>query len=66
MKTNQAKKDTTLKKIKEELTARLEAKNKAEIKTNNEKFEVLRSSLIFQMDIHHQARRDTIQEEILA
>jgi hypothetical protein len=41
MKTNQAKMDTTLKEMKEELTAGLENKIEIEIKTNNEKFEVL-------------------------
>jgi hypothetical protein len=48
----QAKMDTTLKEMKEELTASLEAKIEGEIKTNNEKFEVLRSSLMTEMDIH--------------
>jgi hypothetical protein len=51
--------------MKEELTARLEAKIKAEIKTNNEKFEVLWSTLVSWIDIH-QARREAIQEEIIA
>jgi hypothetical protein len=35
------KTDTTLKEMKEELTARLDAKIKAEIKTNDEKCEVI-------------------------
>lgn len=63
--TNQTKTDATLKEMKEELTAKLEAKIEDEIKTNNEKFEVLQSTLISQMDIY-QAMREAIQEEIIA
>jgi hypothetical protein len=65
IRTNQAKVDAMLKKTKEELMARLEAKIEAEIKTNNEKFEILRSTLISRVHIH-QPRTEAIQEEILA
>jgi hypothetical protein len=41
--------------------ARPEAKIKAEIKTNNEKFEVLQSTLVSRIAIH-QARTEAIQE----
>jgi hypothetical protein len=51
--------------MKEELVARLEAMIEAEIKTNNDKFEVLWSTLVSRMDIH-QARTEAIQEEITA
>jgi hypothetical protein len=47
--------------LKEEMTARLEAKTE----TNNEKFEVLRSTFISRMDIHL-ARTESAQEEMLA
>jgi hypothetical protein len=72
MKTNQemlarmgTKTDTTLKEMKEELIRRLEAKIEAEIKTNNEKCEVIQRTLISWMDVH-QARTEAIQEEIMA
>jgi hypothetical protein len=42
---NQEKTDANLKEMKEELMARLEAKIKAKIKTNNDKFEVIQSTL---------------------
>jgi hypothetical protein len=61
----EAKTDINLKEKKEELMARLEAKIKAEINTNNEKFEVLRSTVVSWMDIH-EARTKAIQEEIIA
>jgi hypothetical protein len=59
------KADTNLKGMKEELTARLKAKIKAQIKTNNAKFEVIQSTLVSRINIH-QARTEAIQEEIIA
>jgi hypothetical protein len=41
--------------MKEELTARLEAKIEVEIKPNKEKCEVIQSTLVSQIDVH-QAR----------
>jgi hypothetical protein len=51
IRTNSAKADTTLKEMKEELKVGLEAKIQAEIKANNEKFEVIQSPLVSRMDI---------------
>jgi hypothetical protein len=44
--------------------ARLEAKIDTEIKTSNDKFEIIRSTLVSQMDIY-EARTEAIQEEII-
>jgi hypothetical protein len=60
MKANKAKTDANLRDMREEITARLET----EIETNNEKFVVLRSTLISRMDIHL-ARTEANQEEII-
>jgi hypothetical protein len=57
--------DVNLKVIKEELMESLEAKIEAKIQSNDEKFEVLRSTLVSRMDIH-QAKTEAIQEEIIA
>jgi hypothetical protein len=57
--------DRETNKMKEELMARVEAKIEAEVKTNNEKFEVIQSTLISHMDIHY-ARAVVIQVEIIA
>jgi hypothetical protein len=65
IRTNQAKANATLKEMKEELTASLEVKIEAEIKTNNEKSEVIQSTFISRMDIHH-ARTEAIEGEIIA
>jgi hypothetical protein len=47
------------------LTSKLEAKIGAEIKTNNENFEVIQCTFVSQMHTH-QARPVVIQEEIIA
>lgn len=65
VRTNQAEADTNLKEMKEELMPRLETKIEAEIKTNNENFEVIHSTLFSLMDIH-QDRTESIEEEIIA
>jgi hypothetical protein len=52
--------------VKEELTARPEAKFEAEIKANNKKFEVLQGTLVSRIDIHQARTEETIQEEIIA
>jgi hypothetical protein len=65
IRTNQVKANATLKEMKEEFMARLEANIEAEIKTSNEKFEVIQSTLISCMDIHH-TRAEPFQGEIIA
>jgi hypothetical protein len=55
--------DANLKEMREDLMARLEAKIEAEMKTSNEKFEVIQSILVSQIDIH-QARTEVIQDVI--
>jgi phosphoribosylformimino-5-aminoimidazole carboxamide ribonucleotide (ProFAR) isomerase len=68
---NQVKVCTNLKKMKEEMTARLEAviknnqKMEARIEANIEKFEVLQTTLVSWMDIH-QVMTEAIPEEIIA
>lgn len=47
------------------MTSKLEAKIGAEIKTNNENFEVIQCTFVSQMHTH-QARSVVIQEEIIA
>jgi hypothetical protein len=49
MKTNQAKADANLKKMKEEMLGKMEGR----IKVNDEKFEVLQDTLISWLDAHH-------------
>jgi chaperonin cofactor prefoldin len=62
---DQERMDANLKEMKEELMARLEAKIEAEIKTNNEKFEIIHSTLVSLVNIHLD-RTEAIQEEIIA
>jgi hypothetical protein len=59
METDQAKTNANLKEMEEEMMERQEAK----IEANNEKPEVLRSIHVSRMDVH-QARTETIQEEM--
>jgi uncharacterized protein YPO0396 len=61
IKTNQAKADANLKEMKEEMLAKMEAR----IKANNEKFKILRDTLVSQMVSHH-ARTEANQEEMIA
>jgi hypothetical protein len=65
IRTNQTKAGAILKEMKEQLTARLEAKIEAEMKSNNGNFDLIRSTLVSRMYIH-QARTLYTQAKLIS